>query len=173
MPLHQRFPAVLLLLVAASFLSGCATTRPTYQPPTGPALATVKGGSANIIKFFSDGDSHVSIVEIDGLYLPPSFWTGAIKSVAIAPGTRKITLTLQGNNYAQAQDTITLEAAAGHTYQIEAQKVGIAFDVSVYDEGKTGAEVKKEDRQKVFSVRIQGGSAGRAAYVPIFIPVAR
>lgn len=164
MPLHSRLLTV-LAFIALAMLSGCATTRPTYVPPSSPPVATVKGGSANIIKFFSDGDSHVSLVEVDGLYLPPSFWTGNIRSVAVAPGTRRITVLLQGSNYTQAQDTLSIEAVAGHTYQIEAKKTGIAFDVVVYDEGTTGNE-----RNSVLTARIAGGAGSGPAYVPIFIP---
>jgi len=154
-----------ITLTASLALAGCATSRPTYSPPSSGPVASVKGGSANIIKFFSDGDSHVSIVEIDGLYLPPSFWTGNVRSVKVAPGSRHITVLLDGNNYTQAQDTISIEATAGHTYQIEAKKVGIAFDLVVYDEGVSGT-----DRSAVLTTRI-GGAAGRGpAYVPIFIP---
>ena len=164
MAFQLRFVPV-LAIIASVAICGCATTRPSYSPPSSGAVATVKGRSANLIKFFSDGDSHVSIVEIDGLYLPPSFWTGNIRSVKVAPGSRRVTVLLSGNNYTQAQETISIEAVAGHSYQIEAKKVGIAFDLVVYDEGTSGA-----DRNTVLSARI-GGSTGRGpAYVPIFIP---
>lgn len=165
MSYHPRLLFPTVALIAAVALSGCATTRPTYNPPSSPPIATVKGGNANIIKFFSDGEAHVSIVEVDGLYLPPSFWTGDVRSVAVAPGARRITVLLRGNNYTQGQDTLSIEAVAGHTYQIEAKKTGIAFDVVVYDEGTSGKE-----RNSVLSTRINGASGGGATYVPIFIP---
>lgn len=158
--------AVILMVAALSF-AGCATTgRPTYRPPTAGETATIKGGSANVIKFFSDGDSHVAIIEIDGLYIPPSFWTGNARSVKVDAGARMITLLLSGNNYTQAQDTIQIDASPGRVYQIDARKVGIAFDVAVYEE-----TVPASEKKVVLSTRISGGSSGGPAYIPIFIPV--
>jgi hypothetical protein len=153
-------------LMVQLFTAGCATTnRPIYTPPTGTGTARINGGSANVIKFFTQGAAHVSIIEIDGLYLPPSLWTGDVRSVAVTPGLRKVTILLRGNGYTEGQDTIQFETIAGHTYQIHAQKVGIAFDVSVVDDSNA------VEHKVVFSGRINGGSSGGPAYVPIFIPV--
>jgi hypothetical protein len=157
----------IVITIAALLLAGCATTRPTYLPPTSGPTATIKGGNANVIKFFSDGASHVAIIEIDGLYLSPSFWTGNVRSVKVPPGLRKITVLLSGNNYTQAQDTIEIDTFADRSYQIEARKVGISFDVVVYEEGDSTTT----DRKMVLSTRMKGGSSGGPAYIPIFIPM--
>lgn len=161
-----------LFAAAVSLLafSGCATTtRATYTPPASGPTATVKGGSANVIKFFSEGASHVSIIEIDGLFLPESFWTGPVKEVKVTPGARKVTVLVRGKDYAAAQETITLETTAGRTYQIEARKTGIAFDVVIYEEGAS-----EKDRKEVLTMRIQGQTSGsRPAYIPIIIPAGR
>lgn len=162
-----RIPSVLLLILTSLLFGGCATTsRPTYNPPASGETATIKGGSANIVRFFSAGEAHVAIIEIDGLVIPPSFWTGNARSVNVTAGPRKVTVLLSGNNYTQAQETIQLDVVAGKTYQIEAHKVGIDFDLSVFEETDKPAE-----RKSVFSARLHGGSSGGPAFVPIFIPV--
>lgn len=153
-------------MIAALSLAGCATTsRPTYSPPAAGQTATIKGGNANVIKFFSEGESHVWIIEIDGLYIPPSIWTGNARSVKVSPGSRRITVLLTGENYTRGQDTIQIDVSPGKTYQIEAKKVGIAFDVVVYEETNIPSEKKV-----VLSTRINGHSAGEPVYIPIIIP---
>ncbi len=157
----------LFLLITMALLGGCATTGgPTYVPPATGQTATIKGGNANIVRFFSQGEAHVAIIEIDGLVIPASFWTGNARSVNVSPGTRKVTVLLSGNNYTQAQETIQFDVQAGKSYQIEAHKVGIDFDLAVYEEAEKPAE-----RKSVFTARVHGGSSGGPAYVPIFIPV--
>lgn len=156
----------ILLVIAALSLAGCASTgRPVYSPPAAGPKATIEGGKANFFKFFTAGDSHVVILEVDGAYIPPSFWTGSCTSIEVSPGARKITVLITGN-YAQAQDTVEIAALPGMTYQIEARKLGIAFDIIVTEYSESASTGKV-----VLTKRVNGMASPGPTYVPIMIPV--
>ena len=156
---------LILSLIAAVLVAGCATTGPIYSPPTAGQTATIKGGNANIVKFFTGADCHVAIVEVDGLTTPESFWTGRAGAVVVSPGERSVTVLLSGRDYTQAQETIVTNFEAGKIYQLSARLVGIEFDFRIQEEGGSG-----ELGEPVFSKRIMGGRSPGPAYIPIIIP---
>lgn len=86
--------------------SGCQSDRPLYENKPTPNCAVLHGKKANIVKFFTDGDSHVYFVEVDGRYIQPSFFSGEATQVFVAPGTRRVTVHLYGSDYAQGQGEV-------------------------------------------------------------------
>jgi hypothetical protein len=149
----------LFLFVAwiALLLSGCAT-RPSYSNQKTADTAVVRGISANLLKFAFAGEAHVSIVEIDGLYISPGPF--GVRDVHIAPGSRLVTATFQAAEYKAAQATIQFIAQARKRYRLTATVVGIDFDVFLWD------ETNEEERILVRKWRISGEQR-----TPIVMPI--
>ena len=149
---------VLLSCIFAITFSGCAT-RPSYSNQKTPDASLIRGISANLLKFAFSGEAHVSIVEVDGLYIAPGPF--GVRDVYIAPGARLITATFQAADYKAAQATIEFEAAANKRYRITGTNVGIDFDVFLWDE--TDSE---KDRVLIKKWRISGQQL-----TPMVVPI--
>jgi len=148
-----------MLIVFALMAGGCATTGPTYQYVKKSDSGLLVG--RNFMVFIPTDKVRISFVEIDGALVKPSVWTGPLEEVPVAPGEHAVTFGLEGFQFVFAQDTAELKVEAGHRYQFKARKVGIAFDVEVFDE--TSART-------VFAKRVSGSKSAGPVFVPIFIP---
>ena len=136
-----------------SILSGCATG-PTYQNYSKTDAACIDGDVANFIKFFSDGEAHVRIAEVDELQANSN-------PVCVPPGEHKVGFTAV-NSGRTVNEYITFNFEASKKYKIKANVRGIAFDCTLNDI-TDGTEKKLSE----FRVKISGSSQ---AYVPIIIP---
>ncbi len=153
----------LLLSVMCLLAGGCATSRPKYNNHKSPDSAAIIGDTANVMRFFSEGESHVNLIEIDGLYLNPGMW--GVGTVFVQPGKHMVTVATIGNNYATAQETVEASFEASRKYRFTALKTGFAFDLTLWDE-TDGTETRRE----LGKWRLRGTSNPAPAYVPIFIP---
>ena len=120
-----------LVILSMLILSGCASTRPSYPNTKTESSAKVIGDSPNLVRFFSNGESGVHFVEVDGIYVAESFVSGYTKEIFLNPGKHRLTIQLHGSEYTAAQTEISIEVEAQKTYLFTAQKVGLAFDVTL------------------------------------------
>lgn len=148
----------LLVSICVLFSGGCVS-RPRYANQKTAESSLIRGVYANPIKFAFAGESNVTLVEVDGLYVPPGPFI--VKDVYIQPGHRLITATLEGANYKAAQTTVGVDAEAQKRYRLTSTVVGIDFDVFLWDE-TDGAK----DRVLIRKWRISGEQR-----TPMVIPI--
>lgn len=96
---------LVLPLALLSTLAGCATG-PRYTNYSAQDAACIKGDIANFIKFYSDGEAHVHIKEIDGVP------TGGGDPYCLPPGKHRLGV-YAANNYQIAQDYVDFEFGIG------------------------------------------------------------
>lgn len=145
-----------LSIGAMLFLAGCATG-PTYTNYTATDAACIKGDTANFIKFFSDGEAHVHIKEIDG---SP---TGGGSSYCFVPGKHRLGVSAGAKDYQYAQDYVDIEFAAGRQYWLRANLRGISFVFQLID-------ITNGQEAKVDEFKLKVGSVNQPVSIPIFIP---
>lgn len=145
-----------LAIVIVAFLTGCATTGPTYSNYTGQDAACIKGDTANVFKFFSDGEAHVRIKEIDGVP------TGSREPYCFSPGKHRLGVSAY-NNYQTAQDYVDLEFGADKQYWLRANLRGISFAFQLWD-------ITNQPETKVGDFSLKVGYTSQPVTVPIFIP---
>lgn len=149
----KRIP---LYLAVAAILAGCASG-PSFKSAKAPDNACVEGDVANFFKFFTSGEAHVSLREIDGL---PTEGNRASK-FCFAPGQHR--LGIRGyNNLESAQDYVDLNFAPGRMYQIKGNLRGISIVFRMYDV-TTGEEVPVSE----FSIK---AGATQNMPIPVFVP---
>lgn len=144
------FPVAAMLVLA-----GCVTG-PAYTNYTSTDAACIKGDTANFLKFFSEGEAHVHIKEIDGIP------TAGGSPYCLLPGRHRLGVSAD-NNYQNAQDYIDMEFSAGRQYLLRANLRGISFVFQLIDI-TNGQETKLEE------FRIKAGPASQPVSIPIFIP---
>nr|WP_028080878.1 hypothetical protein [Solimonas soli] len=143
-------------LMASVVLGACAS-EPSFKNTKAADNACVEGDVANFFKFFSSGEAHVSIREIDGLPTD-GVHTGKF---CFAPGQHR--LGIRGyNNLQSAQDYVDLNFSPGRTYQIKGNLRGISIVFRMYD-------VTAEPEVPVSEFSIKAG-VSQSAPIPIFIP---
>jgi hypothetical protein len=143
-------------LVVLACLIGCATG-PTYQNYQDRDAACVTGGTANLIKFFSEGEAHVFIKEIDGVP------TGSREPYCVAPGKHQLGVSAY-NNYQTAQDYVDLDFVAMKKYRLRANLRGISFVFQLVD-------VTNPPETTVAEFSLKVGSVSQPTYIPIIVPV--
>ena len=146
---------LVISLAIVTSLAGCATG-PVYPKYTAQDAACVKGDIANFIKFFSDGEAHVQIKEIDGIP------TGGGEPYCFAPGKHRLGVSAH-NNYQTAQDYVDLEFDSGKKYWLSANLRGISFVFQLVD-------ITAHPEIIVADFRLKVSSTSQPVTVPIFIP---
>jgi hypothetical protein len=154
-----------LVILSMLMLSGCTSTRPSYPNTKTESSAKVIGDLPNIVRFFSNGESGIHFVEVDGIYVSQNFVSGHTRELFLNPGKHGLTLQLNGSDYTTAQTEISIEVEAQKTYLFTAQKVGLAFDVTL--------SLCKPDgtaETTLSQFRVSGRSNPKPTVMPIFIP---
>lgn len=136
-------------------LVGCATT-PTFEPYKGQNAACLKGDTANIIRFFSEGEAHVFIKEIDGVP------TKNGRQLCFTPGKHTIGVSAT-NNYQTAQDYVELDFESNRQYWLRANLRGISFLFQFIDVTRT-PQVKLGE----FSIKVS--STATPVFIPVIVP---
>jgi len=134
-------------------LTGCATT---YQDYTGQDAACIKGDFANFIKYFSEGEAHVIIQEIDGVP------TRGNKPFCFAPGKHRLRVLADTSNRV-AEDYVDLDFEAGRKYLLRANFREIAFVCQVMD-------ITTPPGTKVGEFSLKSENVKKQIYIPTFVP---
>lgn len=135
-------------------LTGCATS-PIYPKYKEKNAACVKGDTANFIKFFSDGEAHVQINEIDGIP------TDSDDPYCFAPGKHRIGVSAH-NNHQSVYDYVDLEFSAGKQYWLHANLRGISFVFQLVD-------ITNQPEIIVADFKLKVGSSSQPVAIPILI----
>jgi hypothetical protein len=146
----SRF-AVLLL----AGLAGCASG-PTYENYVGNDAACIKGGAANLAKFFTEGEAHVMIKEVDGI---PTKGGGPH---CFPSGHRLLGISAH-NNYRSVNEHVALDLEPGKLYQLRANLQGITFRFRLVD-----VTASPEDTVAEFSLKVNATT--QPTFVPIMVP---
>ncbi|CAI3805880.1 hypothetical protein [Rheinheimera sp. MM224] len=145
---------LLLTLTIATLLTGCAST-PQYKNYQGADAACIEGDVANFIKFFSSGEAHVGIAEIDGVV------ADSMGKNCVSPG--KHTFGLTANNNQKAVDGyVDLELESGKHYQLQANLVGISFAFKLVD-------ISSKPEQIAHEFKLTANANMPVNYVPVII----
>lgn len=111
---------VLALLAACLALVGCNTTAPSedliYQPPTGTAIARLKGSSLQDPGLF--GSRHIAyVLMVNGKFVRDAEenWE---RPIALASGPQDLAVEYQSSVF-RSRAVFTLEAKAGVTYVLK------------------------------------------------------
>jgi hypothetical protein len=155
------------LLAALSLpllFSGCVSpTGPMFQNQQGPSAVRLYGESPGFMGMWRGGAS-VSFVEVDGRQVQRSFLGGYPMEVFVVPGAHSFTLGLHGDSYVEGQGTVGLRVLPSHTYKFTARRVGLDFDVSMWD------VTNGDQNQNVWAqFRIHGQQGRAPVVVPIFV----
>lgn len=137
-------------------VTGCATG-PRYENYKAEDAACIEGDIANVVKFFSEGEAHVHIKEIDGVP------TGSGEPYCFAPGKHRLGVS-GSNNYQTAQDYVDLEFEARKKYWLRGNLRGISVVFQLID-------ITTQPGTKVAEFSIKVCSTSQPMTVPIFIPV--
>lgn len=148
------------IFLAVETLSGCASGPPAYPNYAGADAACIKGNTANVVKFFSDGEAHVDFKEIDNAVVAGK------GPFCMKPGRHRFAIFAGACNYQSAQDYIQLDLEAGKQYWVRGNLRGISIVFQMFDV-TSGQEVKVSE----FTLKVNG--QGQPAAVPIFIPIKR
>lgn len=143
-------------LLLALTISGCATG-PMQKPYLGSDASCIKGDVANFLKFFSSGEAHVNIMEVDGL--PPE----GSSPYCVAPGKHTIGVSAVNNNK-EFNDYLEFDFKPNTTYQLKANLRGISFHFKLLDVTASDHVVLSEFSRKM------SGYDSKPVMVPIFIP---
>jgi hypothetical protein len=109
-----------------AFLIGCATG-PTYENYTGQDAACVDGDTAaNFTRYWSEGEAHVFILEIDGVRKKPR------EPVCLPPGKHDLKIRTAAAN-AILDHYLDFHFQAGRKYALRANYRENAFVVEVMD----------------------------------------
>lgn len=136
-------------------LSAC-TTGPKYEEYTSTDAACIKGNNANVLKFFSSGEAHVNILEIDGLQVNKRGF------ICVSPGKHSFGIVASNNNKT-VNDYVDLNLQTARKYQLKATLTGISFRFKLYDVTVNNDSVVEE-----FKLKVNGNTTSTS--VPIFIP---
>jgi hypothetical protein len=148
----------IIIVLFAILLTACAGT-PKYPSTSASDAACVKGDMANFFKFFSAGEAHVHIKEIDGV--PTEGGTGPF---CFAPGKHRLGISGY-NNHQTAQDYVELTFESGKKYWIRGNLRGMNVYFELID------ITSSEEKVAEFNMRVNMHS--NPAPIPIFIPVVR
>lgn len=148
---------LLKFAIAALFLTGCAST-PTFQNHESSNAACISGDTANIFRFFTHGEAHVRIREIDGTP------TSGFGPFCVAPGKRRFGVFAGASGYQQAQNYVDLELEPGKSYVLRGNLKGISILISLFD-------VSQTPEQKLGEFSLLAGTAAQPG--PIIIPSRR
>lgn len=105
-------------------LTACATG-PTHQNYKESDAACVQGDYANFIKFFTEGEAHVNIEEMDGVQTDT-------RIVCVSPGEHRLGFTAV-NDGRIGQDFIKANFEANKKYKVRANRNGLGFNCVLYD----------------------------------------
>ncbi len=134
----MRLPVIPILaigLFVMAALGGCAltgmsATGAAYRNEPHPDHATIRGATADVGKFFSEGQSNIRIIAVDGQRT-----SGAPEDPQyVAPGVRKITIHTNGKDYRQGAGLLEFEVAGGRKYRLASRLQESAFEVKLIDE---------------------------------------
>lgn len=119
----KKSPSGAVALLA--FLIGCATG-PTYENYTGQDAACVDGDTANFTRYWSEGEAHVFILEIDGVRKKPR------EPVCLPPGNHQLKIRTTASK-AILDHYLDFRFEAGRKYMLRANYRENAFVVEVMD----------------------------------------
>lgn len=134
-------------------LVGCATG-PTHQNYKQSDAACVQGDYANVIKFFTEGEAHVHIEEMDGVQTDS-------RIVCVSPGEHRLGFTAV-NDGRIGHDFITVDFEANKKYKVRANRNGLGFNSVLYD-------ITDGNETPVTKLRTAITSHA-PAYIPIYMP---
>ncbi|WP_454438039.1 hypothetical protein [Thauera mechernichensis] len=101
--------------LALLFLTAGCATGPVYENFNGSGASCIKGGMANVFKFYADADAHVSITHVDGVASKSGFST-----VCVAPGVHTLRVNAVTLCCSSLSD-LALEINENKSYKINAQ----------------------------------------------------
>lgn len=143
------------LFLVVVFLSGCQTI-PEYKNSILPDAVCVKGNFAKLTKWFSEGEAHVLIKEIDGVP------TDGRKQYCFNPGIHTLGVYAI-NNYQEAQDYFQYDFLPARRYWFHGNFTGgISFAIQVED-------ITTEPVSKVAEFRLKAGRTGQPITVPVVV----
>ena len=140
--------------IIVTLLSGCSTG-PKYKNYQKSNGASITGDVANFFKFFSDGEAHVHIKEIDGIEVSSSPYI-------VSPGKHSIGVSAY-HNYKTANEYISIMFESGRNYQLVANLRGISFVFKLLDITNDEPIILNE-----FKVKI--GNESQPIMIPIMVP---
>jgi hypothetical protein len=146
-----------LCILAAALVSACATA-PPYQNYQGKDASCIAGGKANVIKFFSSGDAHTAVKEIDGNATPGN------GPFCTSPGSHRLGVWAAAIDSQQAQDYIDVNLEAGTQYDLRGTLRGLRIIVQLVPVNGGNTQASAEFPLRAYTVGQQG-------FTPIFIPV--
>ena len=131
-PLPSRLrPVLALLLGAAVLLSGCVTAGRPAAADAGTAKPAILRGHVDVFRYYTQGESKVTITAIDNRATAP-----LAASVPIAPGRRLVTVNILALPLGSRTATVAWEFQSGRQYRVTARRAGHAFDLLLWDESE-------------------------------------
>jgi hypothetical protein len=146
------FGLVLGLVLA---LAGCATG-PRFQNYAGANASCVEGDTANLVRFYTEGEAHVFIQEIDDLP------TGGGMRFCVSAGKHRLGISAY-NIYRQAAEYFDFDLEAGRNYRVRANLQGISFVFHFVD-------ITDGKETRLSELRVKVTSETQPATVPMIIP---
>jgi hypothetical protein len=151
---------IIELLIVSACIAGCASGPPPYPNYADADATCIKGDTANVVKFFSDGEAHVGFKEIDDAVVAGK------GPFCVKPGHHRFAIIAGVKDYQRVQDYIELDLQAGKQYWIRGTLRGISVVFQLLDV-TDGQSVQISE----FSLKVNG--QGQPAPIPIFIPIKR
>jgi hypothetical protein len=150
----NSFIKALLVSCFVFAMSGCATG-PTYKNVSSPDAASISGHFANFIRYYSQGEAHVKIKEIDGVP------TGRGGEYRVAPGVHELGI-YAANDHTSIREYIKVEFPSGAKYKLVANLREISFHFRLLD-------VAGNKPQEVSTFKLTIGSVSAP---PVIVPIA-
>ena len=145
-------------LVLALALSGCATG-PRFENYSGANASCVEGDTANLVKFYTEGEAHVSIKEIDDLP------TGGGRRFCVSAGKHRLGVSAY-NMYREAEEYFDFDLETGRKYKVRANLQGISFVFHFVD-------ITDGKETQLSELRVKVTSQTQPMTVPIIIPAGK
>jgi len=134
----------LFLLLLPAVLAACAAS-PGYEFAATPDAAWIKGDFPNVLRFFTQGEAHLQILEIDGLPTP-----GRYGPFPVAPGSHRLGISSVHYDRA-AKGYLEIDFEPGRKYRLRGNLRSDWILVQLYDV-TTGPPVRiAEFRLKLIS----------------------
>ena len=154
--------AIVLLLAACSTLPDA-----TYNNTRSEGSAVIEAPFPNVLGVLSSKRAAMYFVEIDGVQVKQSSFSGYVRKVYVEPGNRSITVNFKSGSLDLTSGQFTTELNVNRCahYLLTADVVGIDYDLSIWDITK-GSEAKVLIKKERTTIR----SGSRLNVVPVVIP---
>lgn len=158
----------IILALLVLFLSGCATTKNSYVPPSAQSSNTATIISSWTRNGLTDWEGY-SIEAIDGKYVSYGLSDRDWVTFPIAAGTRTLLVhgqynrTMGGTCPCQAFAELKFQAEAGKDYQVVGEVKGVNIEFWIID---------KNTKDKVSNIARGGyGRSPQDVFIPVYIPM--